>query len=215
MEPGIQFEFLDASELAHDASWWTIYDGSFPSQEREPRSVILRAVEAGAGMAFRVRAGEVAVGLATTHLLTSPPAVFLVYLAVTSRRRAEGLGGRLFEFAWSASAARLRERGLDPLGLIWEVDPPANSDPVAVRRIAFFEKHGGILLDRPYWQPPVNFTEPVSMRLMFRPAQAPMPESSTFDAIVRGIYREKYGVVNRIPTKTLDRLLTQAAIARI
>jgi GNAT superfamily N-acetyltransferase len=211
-----QFESAGVAELSQDREWWEIYEHSFPPEEREPPRVILDSAASGAGLAFRARRGGATVAIATTHELRNPPAVFLVYLAVESGRRDAGIGGRLFEYAWSASAEKLRERGIHPLGLVWEVDPPDSgafpaSDGLTQQRISFFERHGGILLCQPYLQPPVNGPESVQMRLMFRPAGGTIPDAATIEGLVRGIYFEKYAGVNRIAVETLESLLRQCA----
>lgn len=215
-----QFESAGAAELAQDSEWWNIYEGSFPPEEREPASVILDSVYTGVGLAFRARHGGATVGIATTHLLLRPAAVFLVYLAVENHCRDAGTGGGLFEYLWSKSAAQLSGRGLHALGLIWEVEPPGagacpSDNYLRRRRISFFEKHGGALIPRPYRQPPVNGPESVPMCLMYRPAAIIMPDSAAIASLVRAIYFEKYAAVNRIPAETLERLLLQSAGDRI
>lgn len=202
-----------AEELAEDQRWWAIYVDSFPPEEREPQSVILDSLRASVGFAFRARLRGRTVGIASTHLLLQPAAAFLVYLAIDEQQRSSGYGGSLLEYAWSASAKRSRERGYSPLGLIWEVDiPGAAATPaeklLRQRRVAFFQRHGGILLPHIYRQPPVNGTEAVPMQLMFRPAPGvPPPGDQTIDALIRAMYLEKYGTVNKLPRKTLEDLL--------
>jgi GNAT superfamily N-acetyltransferase len=181
-------ECVGAEQLAKDEAWWEIYRASFPSYAREPADVILESVRRGVGLAFRVRRDGATIGIATTHLLLNPAAVFLVYLAIAPAHRDTGLGRDLLEFAWSTSAARLRE----PLGMIWEVDPVEG-------RLAFFQRHGGVVLTRPYLQPPVNGVEPVPMQLMFRPAEnGSFPDAPGTDALVQAMYDEKYGAVNGV-----------------
>ena len=204
-------EPLTADELHADNAWWRIYQDSFPAREREPAEVIVESLRRGIGMAFCARAQGVTCGLASTHLLKDPPAVFLVYLAVASDDRSKGIGKELLTNAWEAGAARLRAEGRPPLGLIWEVDPPgpaAGSD--AHRRIAFFERNGGYLLEPPYLQPPVDGVAAVPMRLMFRPSPGQgIPPPATMDALVRALYFEKYEALNRIDRSLLDDLLSR------
>jgi hypothetical protein len=197
-------ECLTADELAGDAEWWRIYDQSFPAHEREPAEIILKSVRGSAGMAFRAQENGATVGIATTHLLSNPAAVFLVYLAIDSKQRSRGGGAALFEFAWSESSRRLRANGAEPLGMIWEMDEQSGEHE---RRIRFFERHGGTLIRRPYLQPPVNGPHAVPMRLMFRSADGAPIIDTTLDSLVRGIYFDKYGAVNGIPAPLLERLL--------
>jgi len=205
------FDCVSADELRVDKDWWQIYEDSFPASEREPQNVILESILRGVGMAFRARRGGITFGLATTHVLKNPPAVFLVYLAVARAERSRGTGGELLKSAWESGAVHLSAQGLQPLGLVWEVDPP-EADAVDAearrRRVAFFQRHGGQLLDRPYLQPPVNGTTPIPMSLMFRPGEGegpPTPE--TVEALTRAIYFEKYGAINGIDKSVLEGLL--------
>jgi hypothetical protein len=206
-------ECMSADELRVDETWWRIYGDSFPANEREPPEVILESVLRGVGMAFRTRREGVTVGLATIHLLKDPAAVFLVYLAVARGERNRGAGGELLQGAWESGAARLCAQGLQPLGLLWEVDPPqsaAGDSDVRRRRVAFFQRHGGQLLGRSYLQPPVDGIAAVPMTLMFRPAEGETtPTAETVDALVRALYFDKYGAINKIDRSVLEDLLSR------
>jgi len=206
-------ECMTAEELRVDETWWRIYEDSFPASEREPPEVILESVLRGVGMAFRARRQGVTSGLATTHLLKDPAAVFLVYLAVARGERNRGTGGELLQAAWESGAVRLRAHGLQPLGLVWEVDPPqpaAGDADARQGRIAFFRGHGGQLLERSYLQPPVDRKAAVPMRLMFRSAEGQgTPTAETVEALVRAIYFDKYGAINEIDRSILEDLLSR------
>jgi GNAT superfamily N-acetyltransferase len=207
----IAIECLSAEELCCDETWWQIYKDSFPASEREPPEVILKSLLHGVGMAFRACRQGVTSGLATTHLLRDPAAVFLVYLAVARGERSQGIGGELLRSAWEAGAERFRAQLLQPIGLTWEVDPPqcaCGEGDAIERRIAFFQRHGGQLLQRPYLQPPVDGIAAVPMKLMFRPAKGegtPTPE--VVEGLVRGIYFDKYEAINGIDRGILGKLL--------
>ena len=113
-----------ASALRADADFWSIYDASFPVAEREPPRVIIDSVERGVALAVRARRGTETIGLATTHLLTKPPASFLVYLAVSKEHRNLGLGPKLFEEVMRGG----------PREAVWEVDHPERApSTVAIR----------------------------------------------------------------------------------
>lgn len=213
---GAHFDCPGADELDRDDPWWEIYRDSFPANEREPASVIVNSLLSHVGLAFRARQDQATIGIATTHLLHSPAAVFLVYLAIHRAHRDAGLGGALLEYAWTVSKARLREGGLDPLGMVWEVDgPELITDPAEAilreRRILFFRRQGGVLVPRRYHQPPVDGVAPIPMQLMFR-SNEQMPDEPTLDALVRVMYFEKYGTLNGIPAKVLTNLLSRNRI---
>jgi GNAT superfamily N-acetyltransferase len=209
----VSFEYPPADELAHDDAWWAIYDESFPASEREPRAVILGSLRRGVGVAARARRGQTVAGLATVHLLRRPAAVFLVYLAVAPALRGRGLGGPLLEDVYRVAADRLARDGSPLAGLIWEVDAPALAATPEERRrrerrLAFFGRLGGAVLPRPYAQPPLQGTDPVTMHLMYRPAAgAGWPDREAADALVRAMYFEKYGAANGIPQEILEGLL--------
>jgi hypothetical protein len=164
-------------------------------------------VREGKGLALRASDESGTIGLATTHLLRQPAAVFLVYLAVDARHRGRGLGRQLLEHAWSESLARSR----DALGMIWEVDaaPPPGAEPTEGyrRRLAFYERCGAALLPAPYLQPPVDGRTILPMQLMFRPAaDGSPPNAETVRAMIHAMYVEKYHAMNGIPAEQLAAL---------
>jgi GNAT superfamily N-acetyltransferase len=199
----IELDCPAAEELEADGAWWEIYDEAFPASEREPRGVVSGSVARGVAVAARLRDRGRTCGLGSAHLLRDPPSVFLVYLAVEAQRRGHGLGVRLLEHVWQTAAARMAE---PPLGMVWEVDLPAlATQPAEVerraRRIGFFRRCGGVLLARPYAQPPLSpGAAPVPMGLMVRGAL-------DIERAVRAIYFEKYGAQNGISAELLESLL--------
>jgi hypothetical protein len=202
---------MTAEDLRSDDAWWRIYEDSFPKSERESPEIILESLRRGVGMALRIRNESVTFGLATTHLLMNPPAVFLVYLAIAREERSRGAGAALLQSSWEKGASSLWEKGLRPLGMIWEVDTPnPDSEDAEARRkrIAFFERNGGMLLDRPYLQPPIDGIATVPMRLMFRAAEGDTPPSPEMvEGYVRALYFEKYGAINGIERTILEDML--------
>ena len=199
------FDCPGAEELERDAAWWEIYRDSFPANEQEPEAVVVGSLVNGAGLAFRARQEQTTIGIATTHLLHQPAAAFLVYLAIDRGHQDAGLGGVLLEHVWTSSMEQLRARGLDPVGMVWEVAADSSGE----RRISFFRRHGGVLLPVRYFQPPVDGVAAVPMQLMFRPC-AQMPDAIATDALVRSMYFEKYGAMNGIAGEVLTKLLSQA-----
>jgi hypothetical protein len=195
------FEALTPEMLEEDAAFWEIYDYSFPPEEREPREVIVRSLGVG-GVAVRAVHDGRTVGLATTQRLVGPDAVFLVYLGLDRAFRGSGLGATLAEATYVLSATPTS------LGMVWEVDDPdmlVSPEELVVRqrRVRFFSRLGGRIMDTPYRQPPVDGVRSVQMRLMWRGA-GDLPAG-----VVTAIYFQKYGAVNGIPAPILEELLTR------
>lgn len=204
------------SGLEADGAFWELYEASFRPWLREPREVILESLRRGAGMAIGASNGTETVGLATFHLLEDPPALFLVYLAVKPALRGQRLGGELLERSFELAFDRLRERGIEPVGAIWEVDDPALATTEIQRerrhrRIGFFQRHGGLLLDTAYWQPPlVEGTAPLPMCLVFRPEGGRgEPAQEEIGRLVRAIYVEKYGRLNGLDEGLIEDLVAR------
>lgn len=217
---GIAFEALDASALAGEREWWGIYEGSFPPEEKEPREVILRGVRGGAAMALVAREGSRAIGMAATTLLRDPPAVFATYLAMAPFARSRGIGGSLLEFAWQVGAQRLSAMELGEAALVWEVEIPVLAGTPEdrlrrERRVEFYRRQGGVVMDLAYRQPPLApQAAPIAMHLMYRPHRAGMvPDRAGQIALAAAIYREKYGAINLIEPGILAALLQQMAAA--
>ena len=212
----LTFDSCSADALAADESLWHLYDSSFPSDEREPRSVILDSVSKGVGLAVRARTSIRTIGLATAHLLREPPVLFLVYLAVASEFRSRHIGATLFEKVWATGNERYSEWGLVPKGMVWEVAIPEGASgqrdfKERRRRIDFFARLGARVLPRPYVQPPVDGIASVLMRLMFWPATGgSSPDGSQVSALIRAIYFEKYHAINGIPRVVLENLLRES-----
>jgi GNAT superfamily N-acetyltransferase len=209
----IVIESVDARALAEDDGFWQLYNDSFPSNEREPRDVILATVEREAGFVLRARAGKTTVGLAAAHSLRTPAATFVVYLAVHPAWRSHHLGTAILNAVDEFGAERLMAQGLESIGMVWEIDDPGDNvtdeeHAVRLRRRGFFERAGGRPLDVRYRQPPVDGRTPVRMQLMFRPsASRRLPDRTALTELIRAIYFEKYHTMNGIPAPVLTALL--------
>ncbi len=207
---------MSAEEVRADTRWQHLYATCFPPEETEPLDVIMKSLERDIAVALRARDGHETVGLSFVHMLESVPAGFLVYIGVDPDRRSKAVGSELFRASVRETETYLRRRGREPEGLIWEVDMPGQEGlppderEKRERRIGFFSRpeHGGQVLDASYMQPPLAEDAPsVPMHLMFRPsAPGMLPDRPKLEAIVRAMYEEKYGAMNRISTEVLDEL---------
>ena len=73
--------------------------------------------------------------------------------------------------------------------VVLEAEPPESS-PLAARRIAFYQRQGFILSDRPYKQPPYSEGgKMIDLKLM---SSVPIPSQAAYVAIVSSIYTTVY-----------------------
>lgn len=165
-------------------------------------------------MALAARDGAQVIAIAATTLLRDPPAVFVNYLAVAPARRGFGVGSRLLDFAWGSGVERLATSGRPQAALIWEVEIPELADQPQERmrrerRIGFYRRLGGEVIELDYRQPPLQpGTEPIAMHLMYRAADSgAAPDRAGRMALAEAIYREKYGAINQIAPEILTKLL--------
>jgi GNAT superfamily N-acetyltransferase len=181
---------VDEPTLNGDGRLWGIYAESFPVSEHEPKDVIMNSVRLGSGMAFRAVQDGRTVAMATTHILRSIPAMFLVYLAVDPDLRGAGAGGRLLEFINGSKAVHGNR------GLVWETDRVEDADTdgdrsARERRLRFFQHHGGKVVCGTYHQPALDGIAPAPMNILFR-ASADGLEPQSVRSLIHSIYFENH-----------------------
>lgn len=210
--PSLTFVERSATGLRDDPVWWSIYDASLAPWLREPREIVVGSAERGEAIALAARDGETTVGLALVHLLEEPPAVLVLALGLLPELMGQRIGSLLLDEATGAGMRRLRERGLDPWGFAIAAEPPELAASKAQRdqrrkQIAFVRRQGARVLPYPYLQPPVRGTAPAPMRLLFRGEEGRRLRQHELESLVQAIYFEKYGRVNGVDARTLQRLL--------
>ncbi len=177
---------------------------------------MIRSVREGKAIAIQGTNRGNTVAMAHCHLLKKPAAAFIIYLAVNEEMRRQHVGSKLFEAALEMSFQALRGEELEPLGALWEVERPElakNSDDKDFRekRISFYEKLGGRVLDHHYILPPLaDHLAMQHLQLMFKNAPGMSdPDHATLDAIIRGIYFQRYADIDGIPKDLLRQLLKE------
>ncbi len=132
-----------------------LYLASFPPEERRPWDEIVNPQSpSGPRLAIILDGGEFA-GMVTTWRFDG--FVYVEHLAIDHALRGRGIGAALLA-ELSASAG---------LPLLLEVEPPADDNPMAARRIGFYSRNGFHLLDHDYIQPPYSpELPPVPLKLM-------------------------------------------------
>ncbi|CAB4711264.1 MAG: hypothetical protein F2667_07675 [Actinobacteria bacterium] len=128
-------------------------------------------------------------GLALVRDLATTSWTFLRYYA--AGRRGQGIGSLM----WAELTARLAAE--DRTLLVWDVEDPDEPDLPAElveehrRRIAFYERLGGLLLPVVEYFPPHDDGHTPALRLMCTPlGDAPVPPVR---AVVEGAYLHRYG----------------------
>jgi hypothetical protein len=205
----LNIQSLSVDELKADEGWWKIYKKSFPPNELEPDEVIKESVRRDVGLALSARRGEDTVGMSFGHLLESPAATFCVYIAAQEKRK--GTGSKLLEALDEIGGEKLRGKGLDYNGTIWESDEPheggisTEEQRVRLDRLKFFKKNGGIVLPQRYFQPDLEnideMGDPVLMLLMHLSDGGEIPDTSLVERLVKAMFREKYGEINGVTEK--------------
>jgi GNAT superfamily N-acetyltransferase len=213
MKESTEYAIVSPDELEQNDSWIEILRKTMPEEEMEPTEVIVKGVRDRTGHAIGAHVRGAPAGLATVALLREPPVGFLVCIAADPKMHNQGIGTALFQKAYQETLKSLSAEGRDPQGLVWEVDDidakeltPAEYERRR-RRIAFFQKQGGILLDRRYVQPPLmEGGNPVPMRLMIRPEGTWTLTPEKINEIIRAMHWEKYGAINGIRDEVLLRM---------
>lgn len=128
----MQLQRIDAAHPLFEAAF-TLYEQSFPPNERRTRADHLRALEQPAFLPLCAVA-ENAV-LADVFVWDTPAFTYLEHFAVQPSLRGQGIGGKLLDGLFQPDKP-----------LILEIEPP--TDELKCRRKAFYERHG--LRAQPY-----------------------------------------------------------------
>jgi len=133
----IQLRPLDKADMPTAES---LYTQSFPPEERRPWLQI--ADTASMPLLYGIYVGDTTfAGIITVWNFDKY--AYVEHFAVDPSSRGGGIGAK-------ALSALRRKLGIP---VVLEVEPPEHPDPMAPRRIAFYQRCGFTLLDYPYIQP--------------------------------------------------------------
>jgi len=154
-----------------------VYLHSFPPEERRPWEQIVCPENAGGPVLLAIDDGSgVCAGLLTFWEFDA--FVYIEHFAVSPALRGTGVGSRAIE-CFIASRTK---------PVVLEVEPENVSDPMTLRRISFYRRHGLEILDYDYVQPPYGAgLPPVPLRLMSTDS------SIDASAVAAALYRRVYG----------------------
>ena len=165
----------------------TIYEASFPAEERQPVEVIRERIAAGQNQLYVAEDGGKVVFFALLWPLARTDFTLLDYLATAPDARGQGWGSRYLEHLFADFRAR-REF------VLLEVEDPdfGPNRKERTRRRAFYKRSGALELNGVrYLLPPLQGSnQSTEMRLMVSPNY----RVKTIDAAaVRGIVTRLYG----------------------
>jgi hypothetical protein len=177
-----------------------IYETSFPPSERDETADLVASIQAGERLCFLARRDGVVVGLAVVFRLNEPSVAFLEYMAVAASERNAGIGGSIF----TQLQTDLRADGEDPVGILFEVDPPEEADGaervLRERRVDFYLRHGASVVEcAPRFRAP-NLSredETVNLTLMWLPLAGGAPTElagSFLRRCVEAVLTESYAL---------------------
>lgn len=154
---------------------------AFPEDERRDDEAQRRNVDANDKMqCLLIKGGEECIGFFTVWYLTSG-LVYVEHFAIADELRHCGYG--------TAALKELASNVLKPI--ILEVELPSTEE--SIRRIAFYEKNGFVMWDKPYIQPPYSSDkQSVPMRIMTRNIKA---HDATSDNLIESAIEEIRRVV--------------------
>lgn len=169
---------LIPAAACHLAAARALYEGAFPPEERRPwQSIVEPLSEVGPRLHIISLADGSAAGFVTVWLFDR--FIYVEHLAVDPAVRGGGIG--------ALTLAELEKIYGLPIAL--EVEPPADDNPMAIRRIGFYRRCGLEVLDFDYIQPPYSENLPSVPLLLMATPGAPEPSE-----IAERLHKEVYGV---------------------
>jgi ribosomal protein S18 acetylase RimI-like enzyme len=178
----------------------TIYEASFPPEERDDTQSQLAKLYRGGKDCYLAVDGEWLLGLALVSQFTDFPAAYLEYLAVDPSARNAGIGRRILDYLRHDLANGGRP---DVKGVIFEVERPEDAKDDAERelrerRIVFYQRAGAVLVDgaKNYHAPSAIDDGMLYYLLMWLPVipGAQQPAGTRLRACVTAILAEGYGL---------------------
>ncbi|MCQ2345064.1 MAG: GNAT family N-acetyltransferase [Paludibacteraceae bacterium] len=164
-----------------------IYESSFPENERRTISNILRQIDYNSDYNFFVvLEDDFPVGMASVWVIDKR-FIYIEHLCVDPIRRSKGIGSKAMNL--------LKDKS--PFPIIIEVEKRLDTmNPEQAnncdRRLRFYDKHGFVLSEKEYMQPPYTPTlQAVPMNLM--EAEGSLL-TTDFDGVKNAIYKTVYKV---------------------
>jgi GNAT superfamily N-acetyltransferase len=197
-------EIADTNDI-HFVDAIQIYTESFPSNERQPLSVLKRRITEGRSKLYAGLHRNEIVCIAFLYHFNISDFAFLDYMAVIEKFRNHKIGSGFFSFLLEKVVSVKKY-------LLLEVENPLFGNNIEQRkkRINFYIRNGAYLLkDTPYLLPALDNTTPTEMDLMIAPRyKTDYLDKTEIEIIFKLLYFELY-------EKTESDMLLHSIIKRI
>ncbi|MBW3568674.1 GNAT family N-acetyltransferase [Candidatus Parcubacteria bacterium] len=162
------------SESEEFKEFWKIYVEAFPIDQRRPEAAQKECLsKEGFSLQLVMSKGEVAGCLSYWDL---GDFIYIEHLAIEADRRGEGLGSEILgDFLGAQSKT-----------VVLESDPPDQSDPVSLQRLAFYERLGFVQNPQQYQQSPFAEGQPAVKAVLLSYPQ-PISDTQEFTHVAEAI----------------------------
>ena len=172
-----------------------IAEESFPPEEREPCQTLIKGIQNGRSILYTASAKNTIRGFTKLTPLKKTNIYLMEYLAVETRSRNQGIGGKILQFI------KKDLKTVKGLGLILEVEPPEVSSgeerEIRQRRVRFYQRNGAqmVLDGGTYRMPNLAGEGSLPMHLMWLPIKegVKLPTNLTLSELFSLIFTETYG----------------------
>jgi ribosomal protein S18 acetylase RimI-like enzyme len=182
-------QILDINDI-HFANAINIYNESFPSNEKQPISLIKKRITDSKSNLFVGLLNEDVICMALLWDFKELEFVLLDYMAVAKEYRNNNFGTLLFKFLTNNVNKCKKYMIIEVENYLF-----GNNKDLRKKRINFYIRNGAYVLNEiPYMLPSLNNTVPTEMILMISPKyQKNMIEFEKIEKLIKQLYKDLYG----------------------
>ena len=190
IKPRLSFrQILKISDI-HFAKAINIYNESFPSNEKQPLSLIKKRITEKTSNLFVGLLNEEVICMALLWDFKDLEFVLLDYMAVDKEYRNNKFGASLFKFLTNTIESCNKYMIIEVEDYLF-----GNNKELRKKRINFYIRNGAYVLNEvPYMLPSLDDTIPTEMTLMISPRyQKDMIDFEKIEKLIKQLYSDLYG----------------------